>query len=194
MSVMILSIGGFGATISQLVQKKVSNLNDTEIKFVFSDTDAKALDNIMTDEKCKIKLSKKSKVIPSNFFDGVKEIFIVAALGRSTGRKFFVSTVQSAVDAGIPKVNVVAIIPFFFEGEKKNLRAFNELDNIVHMGINHLELFNNEKFLENTAYEEDFMERMRTINELITDKIKDLVIKAVNIHHSVWGPWFVCAI
>lgn len=179
MSIMILSIGGFGATISQLVQKKVSNLNDTEIKFVFSDTDAKALDNIMTDEKCKIKLSKKSKVIPSNFFDGVKEIFIVAALGRSTGRKFFVSTVQSAVDAGIPKVNVVAIIPFFFEGEKKNLRAINELSNITHMGINHLEVFNNERLLEIVTYEGDFKETMRSINELITDKIMNLVISAV---------------
>lgn len=178
MSVMILSIGGFGATISQLVQKKVSNLNDTEIKFVFADTDAKALDNIMTDEKCKIKLSKKSKVIPSNFFDGVKEIFIVAALGRSTGRKFFVSTVQSAVDAGIPKVNVVAIIPFYFEGEKKNLRAINELSNITHMGI-HLEAFNNESLLENVTYEGDFKETMRSINELITDKIMNLVISAV---------------
>ncbi|MCM1140669.1 MAG: hypothetical protein NC453_19030 [Muribaculum sp.] len=179
MDKMIIALGETSAIITQMIKDTVGNPAAAEFKFAFVDTDKKTLDKIRTDDKNKIFISNKSSVFPPSCFNNIIDIFIMVALGGKVGQIYTLPIIKSAIDSGIKNINIIAILPFSFEGEKRILRAFDVLERIRSMGVNHIETINNDTILKDvTTFKADltYTEKMQHFNKLIAEKLINLSI------------------
>ena len=176
MNSIMLAIGGFGSTIVQLVSDKISSLDSGRLSFLYSDEDGKDLTNLDADEKCKILLGKKHKKnFPTEIFNEGDKVFLVVGLGGKTGTEFILPAIRAARAVGVAEINLFVSIPFIFEGKKRIIKAIDKLKEISDCGIDHLEIFNNEEIMGSVLDSEVMDGRPEAVNELIAQKIADII-------------------
>ena len=119
----ILAIGNAGGNVVENIYKETKHSKLMSARCIFADCTESDLRIHDPDGYYSILLELEEDFFPTDIFDGVEMLVIVAGLGGRTGTKFTELAVKAAKDTGVASVTVVCIIPFAFEGQKRNERA-----------------------------------------------------------------------
>lgn len=140
----ILAIGNAGGNILETIRKETRHAELKEARYVFADCDANDLRKHEAEGCSTILWDFGSESFPTDIFTGVEKLVIMSGLGGKTANKFTESATVAAKDAGVDCVNVVATIPFIFEGENRVKLATSAAQHLVEIGGVNVTVFNNE--------------------------------------------------
>lgn len=144
---MLLAIGNAGGNIVEMIRKESENVALKEAKYIFADCDETDLKN-HEDEDCQlIYLNTDKSELPDGIFDGIEMVVIVAGFGGKTGTKYAELAAKSAVDAGVTSVNVIATLPFVFEGDSHVQLATSAARKLSDINGVNVTVFKNEELL-----------------------------------------------
>lgn len=141
---MLLAIGNAGGNILETIRRETKHTGLKDARYVFADCDANDLDKHNAIECATILLDSESELFPTDIFVGIEKLVIVSGLGGKTATKFAELAVNAAKDAGVDCVNVVATIPFIFEGENRVKLATSAAKRLTEIGGVNITIFNNE--------------------------------------------------
>ena len=144
---MILAIGNAGGNIVETIRKQTEHAMLKEAKYIFADCDKSDLKKHETDDSQLILLNTDKDGVPGKIFNRIEKLVIVAGLGGKTGTKYAELTAKSAIDAGIASVNVIATLPFVFEGDNRINLATSAARRITDVNGVKVTIFNNEELL-----------------------------------------------
>lgn len=147
MKTMLLAIGNAGGNIVETIRKESKNVALKKTQYVFADCDESDLKKREA-ENCKlIHLNTDKDGFSGGIFDGIEKLLIVAGLGGKTGTKYAELAAKSAIDAGIASINVIATLPFVFEGDNRINLATTAARRITDVNGVKVTIFNNEELL-----------------------------------------------
>lgn len=118
-NMMILSIGNAGGNIIDTLCREAKSTGLKASRYVYGDRDERDLHGHNAENSQSILLNYDNEVFPTEIFHGIEELVIVAGLGGKTATKFTELAAATAKDTGVQAINVVATIPFHFEGHDK---------------------------------------------------------------------------
>lgn len=142
---MLLAIGNAGGNILRAIRRETKSVALKEAQYVFADCDANDLSKLDSDGCSTILLDPDCGSFPTGIFAGVEKLVIVSGLGGKTATKFTESAAIAANGAGVDCVNVVATIPFLFEGETRVKLATSAARRLAGIGGVNVTVFNNEE-------------------------------------------------
>lgn len=141
---MLLAIGNAGGNILETIRKGTKHTGLKDARYVFADCDANDLRKHKAEGCPTIHLDFGSESFPTDIFTGVEKLVAVSGLGGKTATKFTELAAIAAKDAGVDCVNIVATIPFIFEGLKRVKRATSAARRLAEIGGVNVTVFNNE--------------------------------------------------
>lgn len=184
---MLLGIGGAGCKILKTIHRNTHHQELMSAQYLFADSDEFKLKDYADDRCSTTSLQNNNDVFQGNFFNGVKQLIVIAALGGETGSKYLISAVYAAKEAGVECILVIGILPFFFEGVDIITRGLNICKSFYNnSGIN-LELINLER-LAGKYYETETLEALKLIDMDITYRVEQLT-KSLNDNISYWNGY-----
>lgn len=142
MRTMLLAIGNAGGNILETIRKETKHSALKEARYVFADCDANDLSKRDTDDCSTLFLDTEG--VSTDIFAGIEKLVIVSGLGGKTATKFTELVALAAKDAGVDSVNVVATIPFIFEGDNRVRLATSAAQRLAEIGGVNISVFNNE--------------------------------------------------
>ena len=144
---MVLAIGNAGGNIVETIRKETKYAGLKGTRYVFADCDESDLKKREA-EDCKLILLNTDKDgFSGGIFDGIEKLVIVAGLGGKTGTKYAELAAKSAIDAGIASVNVIATLPFVFEGNNRINLASSSAQKLTDINGVNITILNNEELL-----------------------------------------------
>ncbi|MDE7351062.1 MAG: hypothetical protein K2N25_08345 [Muribaculaceae bacterium] len=123
--IMIIGVGSSGYNIASTIRQEATADVFKNAKYVIADTDKSLYDFIVEEGKeedytfidlMDIDLDND---IPSDFFQNIEKVYIVAGMGGRTGTKWVPIISQYAKRKGFESVTAIVSLPFGFEGKKK---------------------------------------------------------------------------
>lgn len=144
---MILAIGNAGGNIVEAIRKDNKQDELNKARYVFADGDANDLSKHNAAECSIVHLEAESKSFPTDIFTDIGKLVIVSGLGGKTATIFTELAAIAAKDAGVDSVNVVATLPFIFEGENRVKLATSAAQRLTEIGGVNVTVFNNEDLL-----------------------------------------------
>lgn len=140
--IMILAIGGAGGNIVVGIRE---NTKLKDVRYVFADCEENNLKNHTPSEL--ILLDNDKAQFPDEIFDGIEKLVIVTGLGGETGTKYAELAAKTAIEAGIASVNVIATLPFVFEGDSHVQLATSAARRFTDVNGVNVTILNNEDLL-----------------------------------------------
>ena len=147
MKSMLLAIGNAGGNIVETIRKQTEHAMLKEAKYIFADCDESDLKKHEADDSQLILLNTDKYEVPGKIFNGVEKLVIIAGLGGKTGTKYAELAAKSAIDADIASVNVIATLPFVFEGDNRINLASSAARKLTDINSVNVTIFNNEELL-----------------------------------------------
>lgn len=144
---MILAIGNAGGNIVETIRKQTEHTRLKEAKYIFADCDESDLKKHEADDSQLILFDEEKYELPNGIFDGIEKLVIIAGLGGKTGTKYAELVAKSAIAAGIASVNVIATLPFVFEGDNRINLASSAAQKLTDINGVNVTIFNNEELL-----------------------------------------------
>lgn len=144
---MNLAIGNAGGNIIDTIRREAKNTDLKVPKYVYADCDEQDLHRHNTDNSQSILLNYNNEAFPAEIFDGIANLVIVAGLGGKTATKFAELAAVVAKKSGVKYVNVIAAIPFQFEGMDKISFATSAAQRLSELKDVKTILFNNEDLM-----------------------------------------------
>lgn len=146
MKTMLLAIGNAGGNMLETIRRETKHTALKDARYVFADCDANDLGK--HDAECAtVLLDTGDESFPTDIFAGVEKLMIVSGLGGKTATKFTELAAIAAKEAGVDSVNVVATLPFIFEGETHKKLATSAAQRLAEIGGVNVAIFNNEDLL-----------------------------------------------
>ena len=143
MKTMLLAIGNAGGCILETIRRETKHTALKDARYVFADCDTNDLSK--HDAECATVLfNSDSESFHADFFTGLEKLVIVSGLGGKTATKFTELAAIAAKDAGVDCVNVVATIPFIFEGDNRVRLATSAAQRLTEIAGVNVTVFNNE--------------------------------------------------
>lgn len=174
MKTMLFAIGNAGSNIVETIRKESENAALKKIRNVFADCDENDLKKHKAEDCQLIHLNKDEDEFPNEIFDGIEKLVIVTGLGGKTGTKYAELAAKSAVDAGVTSVNVIATLPFFFEGNNRINLATSAARKLTDINGMNVTIVNNEEILEKYP-DLDFFNAFDATDKKIMQIVKDIL-------------------
>ena len=144
---MILAIGNAGGNMLDSIRRETNQTRLKDARYIFVDCNEDDLNNHLTDNSELILLDSGRDEFPNGVFGGIEKLVIVAGLGGKTGTKYAELAAKSAIDAGIASVNVIATLPFVFEGDSHVQLATSAARKLSDINGVNVTVFKNEELL-----------------------------------------------
>lgn len=181
---MLLAIGRAGCNILDVLHRNTKHQELMSAHYFFADSDEFNLRKYVCDRCSTILIQNNNDIFKGDFFKGIKQLIVIAALSGEMGSKYSVSAVTIAKGAGVENILVIGILPFVFEGMGRISRGlkvcryfYNDLK--INLEIIHMEILA-DKYLETNT-----LEAFRLIDIDITNRIEQLVV-SINDNISHW--------
>lgn len=145
--IMIIGVGGAGCNMAETFKREAKTGAIQQAQYVFADT--KLLDEHQKEDG-RIFLDL-SHGIPTNFFDGIKKVYILAGMGFKTGTTYAPILAMDAKKSGVDYVSAIVTSPFLFEGERHVAYALDGLAKIKSLNLNLVIALDNERLHEQFA-------------------------------------------
>ena len=126
--IMFLGVGRYGCKIIYEMRQATNQSFIRNAVYSFADCNSQDLYRYRGYRN--ILLDKYSPKFPSEVFDNVDELIIVAGVSGITGSKFSVLALSAAHSFGIKKISMIGVIGFICEGKGKVLRSISSLKKI----------------------------------------------------------------
>lgn len=138
--IMFLGIGRGGCKIIDRMRQVTKYSYIRNAKYVFVDCDSHYLRRYNGYRN--VMLDRSSSEFPSDVFDDVERLIIVAGMSGFAGSELSVLASAAALCAGIKSVSVVGILGFMCEGHGRVIRSLSCLNKIRNMSGVSLEIYN----------------------------------------------------
>lgn len=138
--IMFLGIGRGGCKIIDRMRQVTNYSYIRNARYVFVDCDCHDLHRYTGHRN--ILLDRSSSEFPSDVFDDVAQLIIVAGMSGFAGSEFSVLASAAALCTGIKSVSVVGILGFMCEGHGRVIRSLSCLNKIRNMSGVFLEIYN----------------------------------------------------
>ena len=184
--IMIIGVGSSGYNIASTIRQEATPDVFKNAKYVIADTDKSLYGFIVEEEKeedytfidlMDIDLDND---IPSDFFQDIEKLYIVAGMGGHTASKWVPLISQYAKRKGIESVIAIVSEPFVFEGTKKMDKARNAIAIIADSEIDRLITIKCEDLLDRHAGDIDFFNAF-----LFADKAFLTVMEEIYVGTSI---------
>lgn len=169
--IMVLGIGGAGSNIIYAMRNRTSHPNLMLARYAVADYNDIELERHRHAGVRRILLHQDSEEFPSEIFDDVAQLIIVAGMNGLVGSKYSVIISTIALEKGVKSVFLLGILGFLFEGTGRLKRSLQSLRKISNMPGISVELCNMESLKDNYV-ELDFFSALEKSNELIIEKIE----------------------
>lgn len=143
---MILAIGNAGGNILDTIRRETKSTDLKAARYVYADLDKRDLHRQNMGNSLSVLLNYHNKSFPTEILDGIGKLVIVAGLGGETATKFTELAANAAKESGLKSVNVVATLPFKFEGEDRiscaslTAQRLSELEDVKTVIFNNADL------------------------------------------------------
>lgn len=125
---MILAIGGAGCNMADTIMREAAMHWVREATYLFADSDRSRLADPASKGFQTYVL--KDTDIPTDRFNGVEKLYILAGMGGNTGGTHVIGAVTSARSAGVKDIAAIVTSPFYFEVESKVAKAKDAIDSL----------------------------------------------------------------
>lgn len=177
-TIMLLGIGKVGCDIVSELRMETKHQSLRNSKYVFADCDADHLSRHNYDWSQTVLLEKSSNDFPSDVFNEVEQLIIVAGMNGYTGSKYSVLAAEEASRQGVKDIAVFAILGFMCEGIPRIKRAFQSLDTLRKLPKVRCELYNMEVLVKEYSYIDIFT---------AFEKCKKEIIGSIESSVEVWN-------
>lgn len=188
---MVLGIGNGGCNIIDMMRGVTKQTYLRDAFYVFADCDIQDLDKHKQDEKSKhILLDEKSDIFPSDIFNEVENVIIVAGLGGFTGSKYSIRAVELANIKGVSTIRFVGINGFLFEHKRimvalETILAIIKRPNVSWMGVN------NENFVTEYVDKGYGNKKVSGAFSKWNSKIVNSIDNAITMNRKVWNEYVI---
>ncbi len=166
-TIILLGIGKLGCDIVSKMRMETKNQSLRNSKCVFVDCDADDLGRHSYDGCQNVLLKKSAREFPSDVFNEVEQLIIVAGMNGYTGSRYSVLAAAEASRQGVKDITVFAILGFMCEGMPRIRRAFLSLDTLRMLPKVRCELYNMEVLVKEYGYIDVFTAFEKCQNEIM---------------------------
>lgn len=171
--IMFLGVGRLGCKIIYGMRQATNQSYISNALYVFADCNSHDLNRYIGYRN--ILLDKCSRKFPSEVFDDVGQLIIVAGMSGFTGSEFSVLALAAARSFGIKTISMIGIIGFICEGKERVLRSISTLKKIRNMPYVSLAIYNMGRIVDKYG-DVDVISALEKVDEEIINIVEGHVI------------------
>ena len=163
--IMFLGVGRYGCKIIYEMRQATKQSLIRNAIYLFADCNSQDLYRYRGYRN--ILLDRCSNKFPSEVFDDVEHLIIVAGMSGYTGSKFSVLALAAAHSSSIKTLSMIGVIGFICEGKGKVLRSISSLKKIRNMPWVSLSIYNMGRIIAKYGYVDVISALEKTDEEII---------------------------